>query len=270
MGIPERGELIVHIEGIGWWSPGIPDWIHASELLREEAPLPTVDAGKPAATILPPNERRRAPAPVLLACEVAAQACAMADRKPDTLRCVFASMHGDIVITDDLCTTLATAPLQVSPTRFHNSVHNAPAGHWTVAAECHAASNAVSACRGSFAAGLLESAVLACTDRAPVLFAAYDVVAQGALAGVLPAAMPFGAALVINPERGPRTLATLRLRHLPHAANLAPLPSNHAAVIEAAPIANGLPLFSLLARSTTGEVQLPNGIATSLSIEVLA
>lgn len=270
MAVPERGELIVHIEGIGWWSPGIADWSRAAALLRDEAPLPIAGEGKPAAAILPPNERRRAPTPVLLACEVAAQACAMAERAPATLRCVFASMHGDIAITDDLCTTLATAPLQVSPTRFHNSVHNAPVGHWTVATECHAASNAVSALRGSFAAGLLESAVLACMDQAPVLFAAYDIAAQGALTGVLPAAMPFGAALVISPQRGPRTLATLRLRHLPHVAQSAPLPANHAAFVEATPIANGLPLFSALARCAAGQMQLPNGAATSLSIEVLA
>lgn len=270
MGTPARGELIVHIEGIGWWSPGIADWSHAAALLRDQAPLPMAGEGKPAAVILPPNERRRAPAPVLLACEVATQACAMADRPPDSLRCVFASMHGDISITNELCTTLATAPLQVSPTRFHNSVHNAPVGHWTVAGQCHAASNAVSALRGSFAAGLLESAVLACTEDAPVLFAAYDIAVLGALVGVIPAASPFGTALVISPQRSSRTLATLRLRHLPHAAQTAPLPANYAAFAEATPIANGLPLFAALARCAPGEVQLPNGMETALLIEVRA
>ena len=270
MTAPESGELIVHIEGIGWWSPGIADWNHASAWLREDAPLPTSSDGKPAATILPPHERRRAPAPVLLACEVAAQACAMAERAPDTLQCVFASLHGDIAITDELCTTLANAPLETSPTRFHHSVHNAPVGHWTVATQCHAASSAVSAWRGSFAAGLLESAVLACVDETPILFAAYDIVAQGPLADVLPAATPFGVALVINAQRGPRTLASLRLRHQPHTAASAPLPANHAAFVDAAPIAQGLPLFNALARSAACHVKLPNGAATSLAIEVLA
>ena len=270
MADPARGELIVHVEGIGWWSPGVVDWMQAAALLRDDAPLPAAGEGKPAAAILAPGERRRAPAPVLLACEVASQACAMADRSPDTLSCVFASMHGDIVITDDLCTTLANAPLEVSPTRFHNSVHNAPVGHWTVAAACHLASSAVSALRGSFAAGLLESAVLACVEDAPVLFAAYDIAALGILVDVIPATMPFGTALVINPQRGPRTLATLRLRHLPHVASPASLPANHAAIIAGTPIANGLPLFSALARGVACVVQVPNGVATSLSIEVLA
>jgi hypothetical protein len=266
----EQGDLIVHIEGIGWWSPGVVDWSAAAPLLRDGAAFPTGGNAKPAATILPPHERRRAPAPVLLACEVAAQACAMADRAAAALPCVFASMHGDLAITDELCTTLATDPLEVSPTRFHNSVHNAPAGYWTIATQCHAASSAVSAWRGSFAAGLLESAVLACVDETPVLFAAYDIAAQGALAGVIQATMPFGAALVLNAKRGPRTLATLRLHHESHAAPAAALPAAQAAFVEATPIAHSLPLFAALARANACRVQLPNGAATSLSIEVLA
>ena len=265
-----QDDLIVHVEGIGWWSPGVVDWSHAASLLRDGATLPIDGNAQPAATILPPHERRRAPAPVLLACEVASQACAMADRAAASLPCVFASMHGDIVITDELCATLAIDPLAVSPTRFHNSVHNAPVGHWTVATQCRAASSAVSAWHGSFAAGLLESAVLACADATPVLFAAYDVAARGALAGVLQAALPFGTALVVNAERGPRTLATLRLRHESSAAPPLAASATHVAYALAAPIANSLPLFVALARATPCRVQLRNGAATSLSIEVLA
>lgn len=263
-------DLIVHIEGIGWWTPGVVDWSAAALLLRDGATFPSDRDAKPAATILPPQERRRAPAPVLLACEVAAQACAMAHRTAATLPCVFASMHGDIAITDELCTMLATNPFEVSPTRFHNSVHNAPAGYWTVATQCHAASSAVSAGRGSFAAGLLESAVLACVDETPVLFAAYDIAAQGTLAGVIQAAIPFGAAFVLNAERGPQTLATLRLRHQPHPAPANVSPAAQATFVDATPIANSLPLFAALARTGVGLVQLQNGSATSLSIEVLA
>ncbi|MEO5558867.1 MAG: beta-ketoacyl synthase chain length factor, partial [Dokdonella sp.] len=120
--------LVVHIEGIGWWSPGLADWNTAAQALRENR-VPEAGNARPSATILPPNERRRAPDPVLLACDVGAQACAMAARQPSDLPCVFASVHGDIAITDDLCRTLAREPLELSPTRFHNSVHNAAAGY---------------------------------------------------------------------------------------------------------------------------------------------
>ena len=40
---------------------------------------------------------------------------------------MFTSTHGDLAITDYMCQTLATAPSEISPTKFHNSVHNAAA-----------------------------------------------------------------------------------------------------------------------------------------------
>ena len=73
---------------------------------------------------------------VAVALEVALAACRAADRDPATLPSVFASTHGDLAITDYMCETLATDPTAVSPTKFHNSVHNAAAGYWTIGAGC--------------------------------------------------------------------------------------------------------------------------------------
>ena len=253
-------ELLVHIEGIGWWTPTAADWPHAAAQLRGEA-APSAPATKPAATVLPPNERRRAPEPVLLACEAAAQACTMSGRDPATLPCVFASVHGDLAITDALCATLADDPLQLSPTRFHNSVHNAPAGYWTVATGCHAASSATSAWHGSFAAGLFEAAVQALADDTPVLFAAYDSAAPGPLATVVDAPVPHASAFVLSGTRGERTLASLRLRH---AAQAVP------AAVAGDPLAPLQPLFAALAGMRPATLHLPSGAATALAIEVLA
>lgn len=259
-------DLLVHIEGIGWHSPGIPDWNSAIQVLRAGSNLPQSGEARPAPTALPAHERRRAPGSVLLACDVAGQACAMAGRDPADVPAVFSSTHGDIAISDALCTTLADDPLALSPTRFHNSVHNAPVGYWTVATHCHAASSAVSAWRGSFAAGLLEACVQALADDTPVLFAAYDIAAHGPLREMLPAAIPFGVALLLNPERGPHAVASLRVRHEAHGAE-AQAPT---AFTETTPVANALPLFALLARTQTGRMHLPNGSASTLAIEVAA
>jgi hypothetical protein len=261
--------LVACIEGIGWWSPGIVGWDTAAGLLRGDAAAATTDAGRPAATILPPNERRRAPEPVLLACDVAAQACTMAARAPADLPCVFASVHGDIAITDELCATLANDPFALSPTRFHNSVHNAPAGYWTVAARCHAASSAVSAWRGSFAAGLLEAAVQSHTEQTPIVFAAYDIAARGPLVGVVHSLAPFATALVVNHERGPRTCAALHLRHAGQdALPPTPPPSAWATLAGSTPLAESLPLFIALARADRASIRLRNGAATTLVVEV--
>ncbi|RYD16284.1 MAG: hypothetical protein EOP90_05735 [Lysobacteraceae bacterium] len=257
--------LTLHIEGIGWWSPELADWaalatrLRAGEAMPADAEHGAAARARPPAAVLPPNERRRAPEPVLLACEAAAQACAMANQDPATLPCVFSSVHGDLAITEDMCMTLARDPRELSPTRFHNSVHNAPAGYWTVATGCHAASSAVSAWQRSFAAGLFEAAAQACAEQTPVLYAAYDATVGGPLGAAVRSSPAFAVAFVLAPERTPRALATLHLRHVPGE------PSAFAYGSDAA-----LPLLAALARGGAGSLRLASGAASSLAIEVAA
>ncbi|MEO7071595.1 MAG: beta-ketoacyl synthase chain length factor [Rhodanobacter sp.] len=202
--------LRVYVEGIGLWSPELADFAALRSLL-DGGPL-AAPTPRPPASVLPPNERRRAPASVLLAAEVAAQAVAMSRHEAAELACVFASAHGDQAITDDMCATLARAPGELSPTRFHNSVHNAAVGYWTIATHCHAPSTAVAAQRASFGAGLLEAAAQVLAERRPVLLACSDVTGVGPLRTVTGCDAPFGCALVLAPERGERSLAQLDLQ----------------------------------------------------------
>lgn len=205
--------LHVAIEGIGLWAPqatGLDDlrrWLAGSAAPSSGA--------RPPAAVLPANERRRAPESVLLATEVAGQALAMSGRDAAELACVFTSSHGDQGITDYLCATLASTPAELSPTKFHNSVHNAPVGYWTIATGCHAASNAVCAHRQSFGAGLLEAASLVAAERRPVLLVCSDVASSGPLGEVTGYTLAFGAALVLAPPPGSQALATLGLTLTP-------------------------------------------------------
>ncbi|HEY3520123.1 MAG TPA: hypothetical protein VGK80_03670, partial [Rhodanobacteraceae bacterium] len=73
-------DLRVRVDGIGTWLHGAPDWNTLRAVLRGEGGLREGAPSKPAAAALPPAERRRAPEAVLLAAEVAGQACAMAER----------------------------------------------------------------------------------------------------------------------------------------------------------------------------------------------
>ena len=259
--------LKVQVDGIGFWAPGIPDW---PALVRAfgSGETPALDAAtRPSPNALPPAERRRAPEPVLIASEAAGQACVMAGRDPATLACVFTSTHGDLAITDAMCATLAADPRELSPTRFHNSVHNAPAGYWTVAAHCHKPATAISAAHGSFAAGLVEAAVEVHSEGEPVLLAAYDIAAHGPLAEVAPSALPFAVAFVLGPDRGGDALARFSLRGGAAApdddipAALAPLAKNPMA-------AQALPLLAALAARRAGTVTLPAGENTSLDVEM--
>jgi hypothetical protein len=146
---------------------------------------------------------------------VAQQAVTMSGREAATLPCVFASADGDQATTDYMCTTLAQAPTELSPTRFHNSVHNAPVGYWTIAVGCHAASTAVAAQRASFGAGLLEAASQVLGEQQPVLLVCSDTAGAGPLREVTGCQQAFGCALVLAPGRGAATLARLDLQLTP-------------------------------------------------------
>ncbi len=202
--------LRVYVEGIGVWSPQLADFAALGAVLLGAKPKPST--ARPSATILPTNERRRAPQSVLLAMEVAQQAVAMSERSAAELPCVFASSHGDLATTDYMCATLAQAPTELSPTRFHNSVHNAPVGYWTIAVGCHAASTALAAERASFGAGLLEAASQVLAGQQPVLLVCSDTVGAGPLQEVIGCNEAFGCALVLAAEPSATTLARLDLR----------------------------------------------------------
>jgi hypothetical protein len=82
------------------------------------------------------------------------------------------------------------------------------------------------------------------------------------LAGVLPRTYPFGAALLLSPERGPGTLAALHLRHVPDADLVSD--------VAAEPSMIPLPLFAALARMRPALLSLPAGTRSRLSVEVSA
>ena len=262
--------LDVQIEGIGFWAPGWPDWdATCAGLRRGDAPAADAPA-RPMPALLPAAERRRAPDPVLVACEVASQACAAAGRDVQELASVFGSTHGDLVITDYMCETLARAPRELSPIRFHNSVHNAPAGYWTIAAHCHAASTSLSGWHASFAMLLLEAAVQAIATHEPVLLVAYDTESRGPLVEVSPSSPTFGVALVLAPTRTGVELPRLRIGMLDErAANDAvALPPAFRALAAGNPMAtSALPFLTALVSDVAIAIDLPAGAQTSLHVE---
>jgi len=261
--------LRVYLEGVGLWSPQLGGFADLQQLL-DGRPYAAPGA-RPAAAVLPPNERRRAPESVLLAAEVAGQAVAMSGRDPASLACVFSSAHGDQQITDYMCATLAQAPQELSPTRFHNSVHNAPAGYWTIATGCHAPSTAVCAHRMSFGAGLLEAASQALADRRPVLLVCSDTAGSGALLEMTGCQESFGCALVLAPTWSAAAQARLDLTLEPASISTTPLREPLASWQAANASAAGLGLLAVLAKGH-GSCQLlaADTLALNVKLEQLA
>lgn len=237
--------LCARIAGIGFWCNGLPDWPSARTFARTGT-LPEHAPAKPSPQLLPANERRRAPETVAVALEVAMAACRDADRDPVTLPSVFTSTHGELAITDYMAATLASDPRAISPIRFHNSVHNAAAGYWTIGTGCTQPATALSAYQASFAEGLLEALLQLQAGAEAVLLVACDGHATGPLATVSRSSGLLGAALVLTPADASDVGIGLQLHAeastLPH---MAPGPlAGHAAGNAMAPM---LPLFDALA-----------------------
>ncbi|RZL03219.1 MAG: hypothetical protein EOP36_05525 [Rubrivivax sp.] len=253
--------LDMAVLGVGLWAEGLGTWDEARDRWRgqADAEVAATPSTRPQTTLLPPAERRRAPATVLLALSVAEQACREAGLDPRDLRSVFTSAHGDLELTDYLCATLAESPEHLSPTKFHHSVHNAASGYWTIGVGNRQASTAVSAGQHSFAQGLLEAAAQVVCERAPVLLVAYDMPAPSTLVPITHSTALVGLALVLAPlSQGvpaggtkPATRLALRLQdeavqgrvEAPQAGH----PPDVAALLPRSPMAVGLPLARALA-----------------------
>ena len=259
--------LRVAIEGVSFWASRLPGWDIAQAVIRGEQAPPEAPSARPSPTLLAPTERRRAPDTVAVALEVAGRACEASGRKPSDLPSVFASTHGDTAISDYMCATLAGTPTLISPIKFHNSVHNAAAGYWSIGTGSLAPYTAISASQYTFAAGLLEAATQVICEHRPVLYVVFDIESKGPLATVAASRGLFGAALVLAPpaqQQRTMILTTETVSSLdPTVARspAAPLVADNA-------MAPCLPLFEVLAYSSPRTVRMCLSRSTALNVQV--
>lgn len=249
--------LTAYIQGVGLIGPGLPDWPSGARMIAGDVAYSGRPTVVPAPQGLPAAERRRTGAAVRLAISVAQQAVADAAMDPAGLPAVFTSSGGDGLICHEICETLASSDRQLSPTRFHNSVHNAAAGYWSLATGATTASTALCAYDGSFAAGLLEALAMVTVDRVPVVLSAYETSYPEPLRAKRPLPDSFAVALVLAPTPAPGASArlTARICDTDAAAHRLSDPQLEA-LRTALPAARSLPLLRLLARGEPGEVVL--------------
>jgi hypothetical protein len=253
------------VEGVALWAPRIPGWTVARPVLRGQTKAQAQPAPRPAPPLLAPTERRRAPDTVAIALEVAAGACQNAGADPRELASVFACTEGDLAITDYMSETLAKTPTLISPTRFHNSVHNAAAGYWTIGTGCMRPYTALSAHRFTFGEGLLEALVQAESSGRATLLVAYDIESRGPLATVAPSRGIVGAGVIVTPTAGARPLARIRWATARGTERTAALPRN-AELVAGNAMAACLPFFEAIAIEEDRTVRL--GLNQSLSLEI--
>ncbi len=125
------------------------------------------------ASLLPPLTRRRTSLATRMAVSAADRACRDAGDGRD-MPAVFVSAIGEMQVTDKLCQAIAGQAYPLSPTQFHNSVHNTAAGYWSIAVDTMQPMQAMAALADGFALGLVEAAcqITAGADR--LLLVCYD------------------------------------------------------------------------------------------------
>lgn len=244
----------VTIAGIGFCAPGLNDWAETEAVLRGAARY-VVAPMSISAGILAGELRRRSGEHVRLAVQVGTEAVAHAGCDASTLTSVFASSESDGQVTHHICEAVASAQPRVSPTRFHNSVNNAPAGYWSMAVHAQAPSTSIAGFDASFAVGLIEAYTQVLTENVPVLLVAHDVPLPAPLHAARTLAVACGIAMVLQPVRG-SGLAGLQLATVPAALESVMTDPRLEALRVGNPAARGLALLNALAAGG-GSVLLP-------------
>jgi Beta-ketoacyl synthase, N-terminal domain len=148
---------------------------------------------------------------------------------------------------------LAQSEREVSPTRFSNSVHNAPAGYWSIATGTMSEANVLCAFDASFAAGLLDAMAQVAVDRRATMLVAYDTEYPPPLHAKRPIPDAFGIALVLSPSLTPQSLARLEVALTEEAFDTMMEPQLEA-LRASIPAARGLPLLEVLAQQQAGRI----------------
>ncbi len=252
----------VQLKGIGVCAPGMPDWSLAQTRLKNPSTDQLDSLEITAPDMLAANERRRLSPLIKLALQAGYQAIQDAGMDNDTmdasLLSVFASSYGDIDITHKINTALAMPHKPVSPTLFHNSVHNAPAGYWSIGVGSPAASTSIAAADASFAAGLLESIGLLQAQTSPVLLVAYDLPTDSPLSRKVASTQGFAMAMLLAPvDEQAAATGTLVIELIKNQTETRCTDQVLEALRQDNPAARSLPLLQLLAGLQTDTVVLP-------------
>jgi hypothetical protein len=258
--------LAGRIVGVGLVGPGLAGWRESRAALAGEAAYAPAPTAIPVPEALPATERRRAGKTVKLALAAGLAACADAGRDARTLAAVFSSSTGDGENQHAICEVLASSDRDISPTRFHNSVHNAPAGYWGIATGAMAPSDSLAAFDASFAAGLVEALGRLAADPArEVLVVSYDAPYPEPLKATRPIADAFAVGLVIvAAPSGEGHAITATFTHDPPTAIADPALESMRRGI---PAARSLALLQLLASARPGRVVLEYLEGLSLAVE---
>ncbi len=260
-------KLSAYLDGIGLIGPGLESWPAAQPILAGVASYDSGPLTVAAPQSLPPAERRRTGLAIKVALTVGQEACASGQLDAKKLAAVFSSSGADNDNCDALCQVLASEDRHISPTRFHNSVHNAPAGYWGIASGAMTPATVLCAHDGSFGAGLLEAMTQVAVEGWGTVLITYDMPYPEPMHAKRPLPAAFGIALALMPDRSAHSLARIEVSLADGDADRLAEPQLEA-LRRAIPCARGLPLLQAVARGTDGRVVLDYLAPLRLAVEI--
>ncbi len=247
--------ISLRVQGLGLIAPGIVGRHGLEQALAaghaDMASFPALDPPE----ILDARERRRASPAVRLALRVAQEAMENSGLPPTSAAMVFASSLGDGSILNELLQVLVDPQRVVSPTRFHNSVHNSALAYWSISTRNRLPGTSLAAHDFTFGAALLKSAAQVASHNQTVLLVIYDAPFPEPLNRARPLLAPFAAAFVLTPADSSSGVAVeLELPHPSPVDATPPVLSTHAELWQRNPAAKALPFAEALVRNQPAEI----------------
>jgi len=256
----------IYINTLSIAAPSMIGLEQAVPVLTGEKQWQTSEFPKLVPQLLPANERRRITSYIKLALHVADEA----NITDKALPAVFASSNGDLYITDHICKTLNMDAKHISPTHFHNSVHNAPSGYWAIAAKSPAASTSISTGDSSFSSGLLEAVTQVLSQDEDILFVAYDYPAiEPPLTKFSDVTEAFATAFVLSLNKSENCYGSIKIDITnDNKVKSSCINESLNELQSSNPIAESLPLLEALCLNNTATIILPYLNDSKLKIEV--
>ncbi|MCK4708697.1 MAG: beta-ketoacyl synthase chain length factor, partial [Gammaproteobacteria bacterium] len=236
------------IQSIGIVGSGFNNWQQAKAILNNDGSFVPDQTDKYKITILKPNEARRTSTTIKIALQTAEETLSNSSFTADQLFSVFVSSDGDPNILQSICEELSTDDKFVSPTQFHNSVHNAPAGYWSIGQQSMQGINSIACGDCSVAGALIEADSLLQTGENAVLVVCFDIKSPTPLDSARTIKYSLSSSMILTRKATTESLFSIELDIQPVKSNRITLMTDP--VLEKlridSPTSRGLPLLQTL------------------------
>ncbi|MBR0701952.1 beta-ketoacyl synthase chain length factor [Bradyrhizobium diazoefficiens] len=259
------------VEAVAVVGSGLQDWDMAQSALRDPSTYRPGQVMTDGSDTMPPNERRRTTPVIRLVLQVMQQLQSRSTIDLSRSASVFATSWGDLQVIENMMSSLIAPGIPVSPVQFHNMVHNAPAGYWSIGARARSSSTSLTAGDGTFAAGLADAVACANShDDECVSYVCYEHPGPAVFEDYSPINTPFAVAMLLTAKRTERSSCSVALEICPAMPETTMEYADLESLRRGNPAARSLPLLQATTRDDAQRVIL--SLATgksSVAIDVV-